>query len=151
MNTSPCQDRLGPAASGAILAAALALVLPAWVLADCLLPPDGTPVSIAVRSCRAIQAGSHPEVRAHARLDRPGALVGAARLRRLFTRALITDNRGLVQLSGMVRSLAGSGQDRSGARSFRGRRRPVQASRLSRTVPASLSITTSRPSSRKLA
>lgn len=94
MNTSPSQDRLGPAASGAILAAALALVLPARVLADCLLPPDGTPVSIAVRSCRAIQAGSHPEVRAHARLDRPGALVGAAPLRRLHTGALITDNRG---------------------------------------------------------
>ena len=86
--------RCRPAASGAILALAVGLGLPARALADCLLPPDGTAVSIAVRSCTAIQADSHPEVRAHARLDGPGALVGAATLRRLFTGALITDQRG---------------------------------------------------------
>ncbi|MFM7362896.1 MAG: hypothetical protein ACKO6F_00485 [Cyanobium sp.] len=94
MNANTNQAHLGPAASGAILAATLGLGLPARVLADCLLPEDDTTVRIAVRSCRAIQADSNPEVRAHARLDGPGALVGAATLRRLYTGALITDDQG---------------------------------------------------------
>jgi len=92
--THPSQACLGPTASCAMLAFAVALGFPARMLADCLLPDDGTTVRIAVRSCSAIQADSHPEVRAHARLDGPGALVGAATLRRLLTGALITDNRG---------------------------------------------------------
>jgi hypothetical protein len=92
--TISTRGRFGPAALGAITAAALSLIPPARVLADCLLPEEGATVRVAVRSCTAIQPDSHPEVRDHARLDGPGALVGTATLRRLYTGALITDERG---------------------------------------------------------
>ncbi|KEF41967.1 MAG: hypothetical protein ER33_08190 [Cyanobium sp. CACIAM 14] len=94
MITNPNPARFGPAALGAISAAALGLITPARVLANCLLPEAGAMVRVAVRSCTAIQADDHPEVRAHAGLGGPGALVGAATLRRLYTGALITDDRG---------------------------------------------------------
>jgi hypothetical protein len=93
-NPNPNSVRRGPAVSSAIMAVALGLILPAGGLADCLLPEAGATVRIAVRSCTAIQADSDPEVRIHVRLDGPGVLVGAPTIRRLYTGALITDNRG---------------------------------------------------------
>lgn len=92
--TLPLPARHGCAALGTITATALGLISPARVLADCLLPPQGAPIQVVVRTCRAIQAASDPEVRAHARLDGPGALVGAATVSRLYTGALITDTQG---------------------------------------------------------
>lgn len=86
--------RVTPPAWRWIALAVLGLVAPAQALADCALPPQGAPIRLTVRSCRSIEADSDPEVRAHVHLDGPGALMGAPTIRRLYTGALVTDNRG---------------------------------------------------------
>lgn len=86
--------RVPPPAWRSIALAVLSLVAPAQALADCALQPQVAPIRLTVRSCRAIEADSDPEVHAHVHLDGPGALVDAPTIRRLYTGALVTDNRG---------------------------------------------------------